>query len=109
MGALASSVRAFDKVNKPARKFPVDWLFVFAVLAETATVHTLSAAKAKAQDSKAARAPDPFQPADETGKAPTEETKEDAANDRERERQEGIVADRPAAGKNDEARENDNE
>lgn len=110
MGALASSVRAFDKVNKPARKFSVDPLYVFAVLAGCINgmtmVHALPAAKAGAQDSKAARAPEPSQPAEETGKPPTEETKEDAANDGER--QEGIVADGPAAEDIDKAWENDN-
>ncbi|CAF9939138.1 MAG: hypothetical protein ALECFALPRED_007990 [Alectoria fallacina] len=74
LGAIASSLRAFDRTG--------------------------------AQDSKTGRNPDPPQHANETGETPTEETKEDAANDKET--QEGNAANNLAAASDDRAPENDN-
>lgn len=62
--------------------------------------------KTGAQDSKTGRNPDPPQHANETGETPTEETKEDAANDKET--QEGNAANNLAAASDDRAPENDN-
>ena len=111
LGVIASSLRAFDRVNKPARKFSVDWPFAFVFLAScamgTPLVYAEQARKMGAQDSKTGRDPDPPQHANGTGETPTEETKEDAANDKVT--REGNAANSLATGSDDRAPENEND
>ena len=111
LGAIASSLRAFDRVNKPARKFSVDWPLAFVFLAScamgTPLVYAEQARKTGAQDSKTGRDPDPPQHANGTGETPTKETKEDAANDKET--REGNAANSLATGSDDRAPENEND
>lgn len=94
IGTLASGMKAFDTLAKPAKRFSVNWPMVFVFSAGcamgTAISFPLPAPKTGAQDSKASRVPDPADGADEAGKTRTEETKEDAPNDQEM--QEGTAA-----------------
>lgn len=80
IGTLSSGLKAFDTLNKPVRRFSVFWPVVFA---GCTMLYAYPATKKEAQDSKAARAPDSPQRADETGMTQTGDTKDDTANDRE--------------------------
>ncbi len=109
IGTLASALKAFDKLNKPARSFSVNWPLISEISVGcsvgTAIGFAIPLPKTGAQDSKAAAVPEPPQRADETGKPLTGEMKEDAVNDKKP--QEGTTANQRAAGNDDKAPGND--
>ena len=102
IGALASGLRAFDQLNKPARSSPqallglLVWVIIstnlFALLIEKRK-------KQKAEDAKETKESDPQQHSDEAGNNPSGVPEKDAASGDKT--QEDTPASQPAAENND--------
>ena len=104
IGVLSQGLKAFDQLDKPARRLRLDRPLIsagFAVL----TVSALVLAERRAEAAKVARAPHPSQRADETGNTLSGETKGNAASDKEK--QEGSPANQPAPGDDHKVPKND--
>ena len=100
---MASNLRAFDRLNKPTERSPLDKPVLFAcsfgLVCTCWSVILEARAKNKAQDANRARASEPTQRSHGSGDIPLEDPKKDAASNDET--QEETSASQPAA-------ENDN-
>ena len=95
IGVLSQGFKAFDQLDKPARRSLLDRPLRSAGLA-VMTVSALVLAERQAEAAKAARTPHPSQRADETGNTLPGETEGNAASDKEK--QDGSPASQPAPG-----------
>ena len=86
IGTLASGLRVFDQLNKPARKSLLDRPVLLALLLGlTNTGFSMISLdrrleELKAKDAKATSVPDPPKPADETGDTLPGDAEENATN-----------------------------
>ena len=104
IGTLASGLRAFDQLNKPARSSPQALLVTLVWVIISTNLLALLIEKGKrqgAEDAKETKESNPQQHSDEAGNNPAGEPEKDSASNDNT--QEETPASQPAAENNDKA------